>query len=181
MSVPVSNQPPSRFTAGDTLLFSVSGCQFPANMWTLDYVLSRSGKSLATVRASASGGDYAVSVSASTSNVLPGVANWCFVFTEIATGQRLVGGQGVVSIEANPAADLPQTPTQALLVACNAALLKLAQTGNHKVDFQGQMFERQRIGDLMRIRDRLQNQVNAELRSMGIQAPGGAIRIQNRF
>lgn len=181
MPVATQSKPPCQFTAGDTVIFTVSGTPYPSNLWHCDYILSRNGQNLATVRATASGTDFLVTLTDTISNVTPGPAAWFLLFTEIATGERKFACAEMVSIIFNPSASLASTPNQLALAACNAAILQLSTTGNHKVDFQGQMFERQRIGDLMKIRDRLQSLVWDELRAMGIPQPGGARIIQNRF
>lgn len=181
MPVTTQSKPPCQFTAGDTVVFSVSGTAYPATLWYCDYILTRNGTNLATVRATASGADFLVGLSTTVSNVVPGPANWFLAFTEIATSQRVFGDAGVVSVIFNPATGITPTANMVLLAACNASLLAISTTGNHKVDFQGQMFERQNITSLFKIRDRLQAIVWDELRAMGISQPGGAKIIQNRF
>ena len=181
MPVTTQTSVPSQFTAGDTVIFSIGDIAYPATLWYCDFVLSRNGTNLATVRATANGSDFIVTLTGTVSNLVPGPAAWFLAFTEISTGQRIFADAGILSIIYNAAASITPTPSMLLLAACNAALLQLATTGNQKVDFQGQMFERHRIGDLMAIRDRIQTLVWDELRAMGIQQPGGGKIIQNRF
>lgn len=181
MPVATQSRPPCQFTAGDTVIFSASFPEYPATLWTLDYILSRSGQNLATVRATASGADFLVTMDGTASNLAPGPAQWLAAVTEIATSERKIACSGIVGILYNPTANLPATANQTMLAACNAALLTLTTTANYKVDFNGQMFERQRIGELMKIRDRLQVMVWDELRAMGVPQPGGARIIQQRF
>lgn len=177
----IHTAPPCSFTAGDTITFTASGSSYPATLWYMDYVVSRLGQNLFTQRATASGTDYSFTVSGTTSNVTPGAANWALVATNISTGAREVACSGVVAVVFNPTADLPATDNQTLLSAINAAILALANNKNHKVDINGQMFERHNINELYKLRDRVQAQVWEELRDMGIQAPGGPKRIQTRF
>ena len=181
MPVTTQTKVPSQFVAGDTVIFSLGDAAYPATLWYCDFILSRNGTNLATIRATADGNDYLVTLTGSTSNVAPGPAAWFLAFTEISSGQREFADAGILSVIYNPAATLTPTANQTLLAACNAALLQLTTTANAKVDFNGQMFERHRIGDLMAIRDRIQALVWDELRAMGIPQPGGAKRIQNRF
>jgi hypothetical protein len=181
--MPVSTQtkPPCKFVAGDTVIFSVSGEGHPSSLWNLDYFISRNGTNLITKRAYADGNDFLVTLSGTESNIVPGAANWNIAVTEISSGERKFTCSGVISIEFNPATGITPTENMTLLAAANAALLKLASSGNYKVEFNEQMFERHRIKDLMNICDRLQVAVWAELRGMGIQQPGGSLRLQTRF
>lgn len=171
---------PLSFTAGDTVSFLVEDTAHPASTWTCAFAMTRDGVSLARVDAEASGSGFVVTFGAG-SNIPPGPAWGMLQFTEIATGQRESVPTGTIRVLADPGADVPKTQNMLLLDQCNAAMLKLLTSGNHKVEFQGQMFERHQLKDLQMIRDRLQAAVQNDLRGMGIGQPGGAKILQNRF
>ena len=181
--MPVATQtvPPSCFTAGDTLIFSVSGTEYPATAWTMTYTVSRLGQVLFTVTAAADGNDFLFTVPKATTAITPGPANWAIVATEISTTERKRVSAGVVSVIYDPTVNLALTTNQTLLAQCNTAIGLIAASGNRKVDINGQMFERNNLSELIKLRDRLQAAVNDELRAMGIQTPGGAIILQTRF
>ena len=182
--MPVATQSgvPAKFTAGDAVVFNISDPSHPASIWNLDFILSRAGQVLKTIRAAASINDYTVSLSSADSSVSPGRCQFAEVFTEIADPtQRESGCSGWLMIFPNPTGSLPLSDNQKALAACNQAIAKLASSPRTTVNFNGQSFTNQNISSLFAARDRLQVLVNSELAELGLTDDTGFRIIRNRF
>jgi hypothetical protein len=101
MPAEIPSEEPTEHVAGDTLAWTKSLSDYPADdSWTLTYYLL--GPKKETITASADGADHAVTVSASTtSNYAPGVYKW----TSYASSgsERYKVGEGTIEILPNPA------------------------------------------------------------------------------
>lgn len=182
--MPVATQSgvPSSFTAGDAVVFIVQDAQHPASLWTLDFVLTRDGKSLKTIRATASVDDFIVGLAGADSVIAPGRTQFVEIFTLIAEPtQRESGCSGWLTILPNPTGNLDLSKNQLALAACNEAILKLVARPNASVNFVGQSYTSQNIDSLLKARDRLQVLVDNELNALGLSENGGFRIIRNRF
>lgn len=175
---------PCRIIAGNTAIFTISDRNHPASLWFLDFVLSRNGIRLSTIRATASGDDYSVTIpAASAAQLTPGRAQYTEVFTE-QTGsppQRDTGCSGWLTITPDPAGNLVPTDNQVALANCIAAIQKITTRTHQSVSFNGQTFSTSNLQLLLSTRDRLQALVNNELREMGVSLKGGAKLVRFRF
>lgn len=94
---------PTRHTAGDTLAFTKTLADYPADeSWVLSYTLINATAKI-SITATASGADHAVSVAAATTaNWVAGAYTWLAVVTKAA--ERYSVGQGSITIAPNLAA-----------------------------------------------------------------------------
>lgn len=180
MAVSTQSGVPARITAGDTVVFTDTVSGHAASAWNLDFVIYRDGINLATIRATASGDDFLVTITETISSALtPGRASFTRLLTEISSDQREAGLGGAIFIAPDPTASMAPTAAQTQLAAANAAITELK--GNASVSFNGQSFTKYNLKDLLDARDRLQIIVNDELRALGLSQKGGAKTILTRF
>ncbi len=181
MAVPTLTAIPCEIVAGDTTIVSLSEGDYPATLWTLDLVLSRNGSAVKAFRSEADGTAHVVTFSgALTAAIAPGPCQVFRCYTEIATNQRVTVAGAPITMRPNPTTAMVETEKQASLRLATAELNRLASTpgmvGFNQTQVVGRDIEKQK-----KIVDRLQSEVWAEMRAMGLDAPGGARTIVSVF
>ena len=164
-------------TAGDTLKWTRSLSDYPATTWTLTYTLVNSTTRI-TITASASGTDFAVTVSAATSSgYAAGTYDWR---AQVSSGGE-VYTVGTGRIKINPvwsAATDGRSQARRALEAIESVLEGRASSATAEYEIAGRRLKYIHIPELLQLRDRYKAQVLAEERAAGIGLGG---RMQVRF
>lgn len=174
---------PKSISAGTTLLFTETLSGYPASLWTLHFILNLDGALVANILATDGVDKFVVTSSiATTATWKPGQYNFAERVTEIADATNIIQVcSGRIAVTPDFSVNATPTPARVQLAALDAAILKLISSPNAEVNLNGQSFTRHNLKDMFAIRDQLQNQVDFELRGMGLSAKGGAKRIVTRF
>ena len=102
MAAPLPSTEPTAFVAGDTIQWTKSLSDFPANDgWSLSYALRlEQGAGVLNLIASASGSDFLTTISGASSSVMtPGLWRWASYATK--AGERTSVGHGSVTVQPN--------------------------------------------------------------------------------
>jgi len=164
-------------TAGDTLKWTRSLSDYPATTWTLTYTLVNSTTRI-TITASASGTDFAVTVSAATSSgYAAGTYDWR---AQVSSGGE-VYTVGTGRIKINPvwsAATDGRSQARRALEAIESVLEGRASSATAEYEIAGRRLKYIPIPELLQLRDRYKSEVAREERAAGIGLGG---RMQVRF
>lgn len=172
---------PCSIAAGSTLLFTETLIGYPATLYMLAFILNRDGVLTDNIAASASGDDFVITQTAEVTGLwYPGRYNWSEVVTKISDSNVKQLCLGQISITPNFAATAPKSSTQLQLDAINAAILSLL-SGAKAATFNGQSVTQRDMKEMFDARDRLQAQVDAELRAAGLSQRGGSKTIVTQF
>lgn len=182
MPVQSVNGFPCRFSAGDSLNFSIA---FSGYLSTAGYglmlVLNKGGAVGLTIYGTpnADGSFQITQTEEQTWNMAPGRYQWA-AFATTSTSRKLVG-RGQASVLPNFAVAANPTTAQTLLDECEAALSTILTSGKSSVSFNGQSFTRTQLSELRTIRNELRAQVDAELRAAGYAPQAGSKTIVTQF
>jgi len=157
---------PTEITAGDTIRWSKSLSDYPADAFALHYALTPiSGGTPITVDASADGTDHAITISAATSaGYTSGVYRWASYVIEAATSERTTLERGQLNIYPDPttsSADTRSTVKQ-IYDAINATILGEASNSQLKVVIDGDSLETKSTADLLALESRFRNLLRQE-------------------
>lgn len=181
--MPVTNVSgvPCKFSAGDSLDFSIAVSGYSSQEYGLTFILNLAGAVGLTVAGvvNADGSFQITQTPTQTAGLAPGRYQWAAYATK--TGVRTLASQGQVSVEPNFAVTATATTAQNLLAACESALLSLMTSKRQSVTFNGQSYSSFQVKDLQSIRDSLRAQVAAEQRAAGYGPQAGAKTIVTRF
>jgi hypothetical protein len=171
--------------AGDTLRYTVTLADYPADVWTLHYRLApRLLGAAITITAGASGAAHAVTVSAATT------AGWvdgpytCTAWVTNAGGDRhsIDSETGPLTIRPNPATLAAGTDTRSTaeksLAAVQALLAGKADSGVESYQIAGRQLSSYPLGDLLRLESKLKREIDFERLAAGMQTQyrGGGVR-----
>lgn len=139
MTPPLSGIPHS-FTAGDTVIFTEPGGQYPSNLWTMTLWLSLIGGTgiPTSVVATASGLDYLITISAAASAA---IAAGSYRYTEIVTGgssESYTVKEGTLSVLPNFATAQAPSLAQQQVTKIQASIAKLNSQLSTSRNFNGQ-------------------------------------------
>jgi hypothetical protein len=167
--------------AGDSLNFLTAGGDYPASSgWELTYHLTpRGAGSNITITATAEGDDHRVAVAAATTaNWTAGAYGWASRVSKAGEVYTLERGQ--ITIAANPAAIAAGTDTRSAaevaLANVQAYLRGQATAGVLRYRINGREIERYSIEELVKLEQRLTNQVAADRRAAGLDDKRGTVR-----
>src|SRR5688572_2092045 len=154
MPVETTSGVPSRFTASDTVRFSVENTEYPATSWTLLFAMRGRGGNLSQAGV-ADGDAFTVTLtSAATAAIAPGQYSASLIYTETATTEKVTVPAGTVTVDPNMA--LTTTgPRRAAYEAALAQLEALAAKQFASVSVEGESYNLQSIGQLTELVDRL--------------------------
>jgi hypothetical protein len=183
MANPVPTSVPAKITAGDTLSWSRSLPDYPANGgWVLKYrLINAAGK--IDITAGASGADHLVSVTAATSAAYAaGTYDWQ-EYVEKGT-ERYTTGAGSIVVSPNLAAQAggldTRTDARRMLDAVNAWLVA-RDLAVAEYEIAGRRMKYIPIADLIALRGKLQAEVNREeaaARIMRGESPGNKLLVR---
>lgn len=166
MAADIPENEPLEARSGDTWKWTRSLADYPASTWTLTYRF-KNARGGFEVTASASGDDYSVTVSATTSATVPaGRYEWVAkvsgggeVYT-VDSGSLLV----LANLSAGNAADRLDLRSHArkTLEAIEAVIENRATLDQEEMTLAGRSLKRTPITDLIMLRTRYQNEVRAE-------------------
>ena len=179
---------PTEITAGDTIKWTKSLDDYPADEFVLKYqIVPLSGGAPITVTASADGTDHSVSISAATSaGYTSGDYRWFSYATDIATGlERYTIDHADLTIKPDPtattAADL-RSHARTTLDAIEALLEGEASIAQQEMTIEGKSLKRRTIAELLEMRSfylaEVQREEKAEAIRKGLGTGG---RILTRF
>ena len=181
MTTSIPTTEPSTINAGDTVKWTKTLADYPANDgWVLSYELIKASTRI-TITASASGADHLVNVSAATSvNYVAGNYDWRARVTKASEVYTVGYGRITISQSFSSAIDARSTARQAL-EAIEATLTGRGTAATAEYEIAGRRLKYTPLPDLIKLRDRYRIDVareDAALRSAaGLPNPG---RIQVR-
>lgn len=173
MTAPTPTTEPASIAAGDTVAWTKSLSDYPASAgWALAYTFINSAAKF-SINATASGDDFAVSVSAvTTAAYTPGTYSWMATVTK--AGERFTVGTGTAVVTPNLAAATTYDTRSAAKKALDAADLALATYGakaylqSYEIAGRSQRF--QDPAAFMAWRDKLRVEVRREQAAADIAA-----------
>lgn len=178
---------PIKITAGDTIRWTKSLSNYPADEYELHYQLQPlTGGPAISIAATADGTDYNITVSAAISaDYIPGDYRWSSYVLDLATGQeRITIDSAAIKISPDPlasTADLRST-VRKIYDAINATILGEASNAQLKVTIDGDTLENKSTADLLAMESRyrllVQQEENSEALNKGLRT---GMRIQTRF
>jgi hypothetical protein len=158
----VSDQVPEQLIAGDTWMWTRSLPLYPAPTWILTYYLIKAGDRI-EITADASGQGHEISVAAATTATKKaGRYRWT---ARVSDGtQKVTVEQGWVDVLPDPAKGIsdPRTWAARTLAAVEGFLEGNATTAQQSMTVNGRSLSRWSIEDLMKLRDRLRQEVKGE-------------------
>lgn len=182
MTVELPTSEPTRFRAGDTVAWTKSLSDFPADSWTLHYrFINQSHKIDAT--ATASGSDHLVSIAAAVSALyVAGDYTWASWVT--SGSERYTVEVGKITVLPDLAAVTApgydsRSTTKKTLDLVDAALLAYgANAWTQSYQIAGRSMQFRSAGDFMAFRSRLQAEV---LREENVDRAKNGFRPRNRL
>lgn len=143
---------PAQFVAGTTVSYTRSSSEYPAtDGWSLSVYLA--GPAALAKAATASGADYAVTLTATDTALAPGLYTWSEQVTKAGVVQEI--GSGTVSVLANPALAVgasQQAWEEKTLAVVEAALSGQLTTGMASYQIAGRAVSKIPIADLRALR-----------------------------
>lgn len=158
---------PDRFIAGDTVSWTRSFADYPANAgWSLSYVLMGSNKY--TVNATTSGADFLVTITAAISAAyVAGYYAWQAYVTKGV--ERYTVGNGELTIEASLSALTGvydgRSHAKKALEAIEAVIENRASVDQQEYEIAGRRLVRCKLPELLVFRDRYRAEVKNEERA----------------
>ncbi len=178
---------PTEITAGDTIKWTKSLSDYPADSYALNYRFQPlAGGDAISIAATADGTDHAIEVSAATSALYTsGDYRWTSYVVDIATGlERTTIDRGDTTILPDPltsTADLRSKAKQ-IYDAINATILGEASTPQLKLLIDGKSIERRTYTELLELESRYRQLVKQEEDAEKIRKGlGTGARILTRF
>lgn len=177
---------PATVVAGDTITWTKSFSDYPATTWTLKYRLLNSAGKI-DITASASGSDYLVSVSSTTSASYT-AGDYDYIAWVEKAGERHTVGQGRITVTANLATantfdgrSDARKIYEALMTAYQSAVASRAFVAEYEV--AGRRLKFNNKADWLTEINYWKAQVAAEDRAAALAAGlgGGAARLMVRF
>lgn len=174
MSAPIPSAEPQSAVAGDTIAWTKSLPEFPAPTWTLSYAFRlQQGAGVVNLTASASGSDFAATITAAQSAVMTaGVWVWSGYVTQGSERHHI--GTGTLTISPNLAAidyniDLRSSAKKAYDNALAAwEGVKLGQT----VILNGRTYTQHNLSELIKFVDRCKADYAREVQAETIARTG---------
>lgn len=175
------NTPVNVLVAGDSVSWSFYDAgHLPADGWAASLVFNRDGSQILTKGATPSGNNWIIGlVSTDTQALAAGITQVFLVFTRAT--ERVTEYAGTITIAPNPTGTMTPTPAMLALTGIKNTITTIVSNPESSASFNGQTYTMQNLNDLFPIRDRLQAEVNAEFRTMGITVRGSSRTILFRF
>jgi hypothetical protein len=155
VSVPIPNFEPSTIVAGDSVSWTKSVQDYPADEgWTLNYSFQRLGSTSTpiAIEADPDGANYSVDLDSSdTDNWTPGNYIWT-AFVDDGSTARYRVATGTITILANPAVALGGTHASRTLALIDLAIEGRVPRGLTEFSIQGQQITKIAIADLVKLR-----------------------------
>ena len=172
--------------AGDVLVFTVRRSQYVSADWTMTFVLTKDGSKSFSKNATqdVNNIDHDVNVTAADSaTIKPGrLQGWLSFVKKTDATQRFTEYVGLLTVMPNPVGTLTPSEAQQALTKIKSAIKLIVSQPEASASFNGQSYSLQNITELYKIRDRLQMEVDSEMREMGVaRRSGGARIILTRF
>ena len=174
----------TQLVQGNSLTFTVFRAAYLATLWTMKFILSKDGSVVSSFDASASGTSFSVTLtSAQSLTIKTGRCQVALVFTNISDPtQRASEYVGILTVTPNPGGTLVQTVEMVALAKVKSAISIIVSQPEQSASFNGQSYQLHNIDQLYVIRDRLQVEVDNQMRELGIiRRAGGARTILTRF
>lgn len=167
MAATIPTREPEEIQAGDTLKFTITLADYPADDgWTLTYRLTSATAQIAAFAASADGSSHAVSVAATTT------ADWAAGLYELRgqvekSGEKYTTHVSNVQVLADLMADNAsgndqRTHARKALSNVETAIEALASGTNQTFVINGESYSRKDLEQLTRVRDRYRQEVANE-------------------
>lgn len=179
---------PTKITAGDTVKWSKSVDDYPADSFALNYrIIPLSGGAPIIVAATADGTDHAITISAATSATFSaGDYRWYSYATDIASGEeRYSIDHGDLTIFPDPTANIVadlRSHAAKVLSAIKAVLEGTASSDQQNLTIGDKKIERYSIAELLQLRSFYQSEVKREESAEAIRKGlGSGSRIVTRF
>ncbi len=184
----IPTQEPTEFTAGDTVKWTKSLDDYPADLYALKYqIIPLSGGAPLIVSATADGTDYAITISAAISaGYSSGDYRWYSYVTDIATStERYSINHGDLTIDPDPTAatvaDL-RSHARTVLDAIEALLEGEASIAQQEMSIEGKSLKRREIPELLEMRSAYLAEVKREEAAEALRKGlGTGDRILTRF
>lgn len=176
----------TQLVAGDVLAFIVRRSQYPSAAWTMTFVLTKDGSKSFSKAADEDPNtiDHDVNLTPTdTATIKPGrLQGWLSFVNKTDATQRFTEYVGLLTVMPNPVGTLAPSESQQALTKIKATIRILVSQPESSASFNGQSYSFHNIDALYKIRDRLQIEVDNEMREMGVaRRAGGARVIQTRF
>jgi hypothetical protein len=163
MSVEIQTGEPSCFTAGDTVKWTKSFPDYPADEWALSYGVQAPNGTRQTIQADPSGTDHLVIITAAESALYsPGLNRWSAYATNIDDDERLTIAHGSFIVEPNLAAAVVASNAKTALDAAWSAYRDLIGKKFATVSVIGQTYSFVDAPQLLAQINKLQSMVDQE-------------------
>ena len=169
--------------AGDALSFTFIYSTYPASLWSLQFVLTLNGTKILEKDATATGDQHTVSlVHDDTKSLKSGKCQVWLVFTDRSSASRRFSvDAGLMTVLPNPTGTFPPSDNALALAAINRTIRTIVSQPESTASYNGQSYSLHNLNDLYAIRDRLQQAIDSELRTLGIPSKSGHKTIRTRF
>ncbi len=163
MAIETKTNVPPKFRAGDTTKWTVTYADYPASSWSLIYYFKRPSEPTVEVRATASGDDFAVTISAQDSTQFkPGRWQW-HAGAEKQSEGAIVAESGSVDVLPDPSAiDIKDSFAVKALALVEASLAGDLVTAQESISIAGVDITKMGISERFDLRDRLKAEVSRE-------------------
>ena len=163
MAIETKTNVPPKFRAGDTTKWTVNYSDYPASTWSLIYYFKRPSEPTVEVRATASGDDFAVTISAQDSTQFkPGRWQW-HARAEKQSEGAIVAQSGSVDVLPDPSAmDIKDSFAVKALALVEASLAGDLVTAQESISIAGVDITKMGISERFDLRDRLKAEVSRE-------------------
>ena len=154
---------PDKFTAGDSVLWTVGYSDYPASSsWELTYYFQRDGRDTIEISGTASGDDFAVTVSPSESGEFTaGVWKWVARAELQGTGAAKVA-RGLVTVEPDPAAAHTKSFAEKALEMLEASFQNDLPTAQESVSIAGVDITMMSLSERFELRNKFRREVEQE-------------------
>ena len=163
MAIETDTNVPSTFRAGDTTKWTVGYSDYPASSWSLNYYFKRPGEPTVNITATASGTDFAVTLSAEdSSQFVPGRWQW-HARAEKQSDGSIIAESGKVDVLPDPSAvDIGESFAIKALALVESSLAGDLVTAQESISIAGVDITKMGISERFDLRDRLKAEVSRE-------------------
>ena len=165
MAVTIPTTEPTEFVSGDTVCWTKSLADFPADEYELTYAFVTSDNQF-TVTCVAAGTDHYAEITIADSAETVGVYRWHSYATLLDDSERYQVGTGTCEVLTDFATETsgydPRTNAEKMLDAINAVLVGRASIDQESMSIQGRSLSRTPIADLLKLKSQVQVEVRRE-------------------
>ena len=165
MAPTIPTTEPTKFVAGDTVCWSKTLADYPADEYELSYAFVKDGEQF-TVTCTADGTDHYAEMDTTESDVDPGEYRWQSYATDLGDSERYFVASGLTEVVANYAAASSgfdaRTDAETMLDALNATLVGKASQDQLMLSIQGRTLQRLTPAELLKWRDTMKSEVRRQ-------------------